>query len=283
MSQVRQPGLWMRALDQSTDIPLVRRDIMGRILVHEFISLDGVNESPSWTMGYPFDPKMGEAIAKLTSPSQAILLGRNTYEMFEPAWSTRTAEDDPGAPFFNETREVRRQLDARERRLEQLDDSRALRGGHDPRVQGWEPTATSTSAAAPSCWCAGCSRTGWSTSCICSCFRSPSGRASACSARGPRPSSRSSTPSSTRAASCTSRTARPPGLDDSRVGERPAPAPHPGAPSQRVSIPELNPERHKHMPGPARYAGGSRRAGAGGRARSASRTMPRHHTVSSVT
>ena len=24
--------------------------------------------------------------------------------MFEPAWSTRTAEDDPGAPFFNETR-----------------------------------------------------------------------------------------------------------------------------------------------------------------------------------
>jgi dihydrofolate reductase len=24
--------------------------------------------------------------------------------MFEPAWSTRTVEDDPGAPFFNETR-----------------------------------------------------------------------------------------------------------------------------------------------------------------------------------
>jgi dihydrofolate reductase len=23
--------------------------------------------------------------------------------MFEPAWSTRTVEDDPGAPFFNET------------------------------------------------------------------------------------------------------------------------------------------------------------------------------------
>ena len=24
--------------------------------------------------------------------------------MFEPAWSTRTVEDDPGAPFFNETK-----------------------------------------------------------------------------------------------------------------------------------------------------------------------------------
>jgi len=31
------------------------------------------------------------------------MLGRNTYEMFEPAWSTRTVEDDPGAPFFNDT------------------------------------------------------------------------------------------------------------------------------------------------------------------------------------
>jgi dihydrofolate reductase len=32
-----------------------------------------------------------------------ILLGRATFEMFAPAWSTRTAEDDPGAPFFNDT------------------------------------------------------------------------------------------------------------------------------------------------------------------------------------
>ena len=31
------------------------------------------------------------------------MLGRTTYEMFEPAWSTRTVEDDPGAPFFNDT------------------------------------------------------------------------------------------------------------------------------------------------------------------------------------
>ncbi|MFL5840913.1 MAG: dihydrofolate reductase family protein [Thermoleophilaceae bacterium] len=76
---------------------------MGRIVVHEFISLDGVNENPTWTFDYPFDPKMGEAIGAATRESQAILLGRNTYEMFYPAWSTRTVEDDPGAPFFNET------------------------------------------------------------------------------------------------------------------------------------------------------------------------------------
>lgn len=77
---------------------------MGEVAVHEFISLDGVIEDPRWTMDYPFDPKMGEAIGAIVAASDGILLGRRTYEMFAPAWSVRTAEDDPGAPFFNETR-----------------------------------------------------------------------------------------------------------------------------------------------------------------------------------
>jgi dihydrofolate reductase len=77
---------------------------MGEIHVHEFMSADGVIDAPTWTFDYGFDPKMGEAIGAATARSSAILLGRNTYEMFEPAWSTRTVEDDPGAPFFNETR-----------------------------------------------------------------------------------------------------------------------------------------------------------------------------------
>src|SRR5437764_15450598 len=76
---------------------------MGRILVHEFVSLDGVFEDPRWTVDYPFDPKMGQAIAGVMGHSKAILLGRATYEMFAPAWSGRTAEDDPGAPFMNDT------------------------------------------------------------------------------------------------------------------------------------------------------------------------------------
>jgi dihydrofolate reductase len=46
---------------------------------------------------------MGRAIAELTGASAAILLGRATFQMFAPAWSGRTAEDDPGAPFFNDT------------------------------------------------------------------------------------------------------------------------------------------------------------------------------------
>lgn len=77
---------------------------MGRIAVHEFMALDGVVEDPRWTMEFPFDPRMGQAIGGLMGPGTEILLGRRTYEMFEPAWSSRTAADDPGAPFFNESR-----------------------------------------------------------------------------------------------------------------------------------------------------------------------------------
>jgi dihydrofolate reductase len=76
---------------------------LGRILVHEFISLDGVIESPTWTMDFPFDPRMGEAIAGIMGRSRALLLGRTTFDMFAPAWSGRTAQDDPGAPFMNES------------------------------------------------------------------------------------------------------------------------------------------------------------------------------------
>ena len=76
---------------------------MGEILVHEFMTLDGIVDAPTWTFDFGFDPKMGEAIKALTERSRAILLGRTTYEMFEPAWSARTVDDDPGAPFFNDT------------------------------------------------------------------------------------------------------------------------------------------------------------------------------------
>jgi dihydrofolate reductase len=76
---------------------------MGKIAVHEFITVDGVFEDPRWTMDFGYDPKMGEAIGALMGSCEALLLGRHTFEMFAPAWSTRTAEDDPGAPFMNDS------------------------------------------------------------------------------------------------------------------------------------------------------------------------------------
>jgi dihydrofolate reductase len=76
--------------------------VMG-IHVHEFMSLDGVIDAPTWTFDYEFLPEMEKSVGAVTERCQAILLGRTTYQMFEPAWSTRTVEDDPGAPFFNDT------------------------------------------------------------------------------------------------------------------------------------------------------------------------------------
>jgi dihydrofolate reductase len=76
---------------------------VGAIQVHEFMSLDGVIDAPTWTFDFGFDPRMAEVLGAITARSRGILLGRTTYEMFEPAWSTRTVEDDPGAPFFNDT------------------------------------------------------------------------------------------------------------------------------------------------------------------------------------
>jgi len=76
---------------------------MGAVHVHEFMTLDGVVDAPMWTAEYGFDPAMGEVLAQVTGASAGILLGRKTYQMFEPSWSNRTVEDDPGAPFFNDT------------------------------------------------------------------------------------------------------------------------------------------------------------------------------------
>jgi len=76
---------------------------VGAILVHEFMTLDGIVDAPTWTAEFGFDPGMVGPLSEATGRSVGILLGRTTYQMFEPAWSTRTVEDDPGAPFFNDT------------------------------------------------------------------------------------------------------------------------------------------------------------------------------------
>jgi len=76
---------------------------VGKIRVHEFTTMDGIIDEPRWSFEFGFDPAMGAAIGKAMGGCDAILLGRVTYEMFEPAWSGRTADDDPGAPFMNDT------------------------------------------------------------------------------------------------------------------------------------------------------------------------------------
>ena len=58
---------------------------MRKVVVSEFVSLDGVFEDPSWT--FPFRSEEGEAfkLAELRA-ADALLLGRVTYLGFAAAW-----------------------------------------------------------------------------------------------------------------------------------------------------------------------------------------------------
>ena len=77
---------------------------MGRIIVSEFITLDGVIGAPTFTFDYGFTDAMATAMSQLTDQgSEAILFGRTTWVESGPAWSGRDMADDPGAPFFNNT------------------------------------------------------------------------------------------------------------------------------------------------------------------------------------
>jgi dihydrofolate reductase len=74
---------------------------VGRIVVTEFMSLDGVVEDPGGAedfkhSGWSFEISRGEEGEKFkldeTMSSEALLLGRVTYEGFAKAWPTRDGE-----------------------------------------------------------------------------------------------------------------------------------------------------------------------------------------------
>src|SRR5689334_3460285 len=76
-------------------------DEMGRIVVTEFISLDGVIEAPGggedykyagWTFEIDRGDKGNQFKLDETMKSAALLLGRRTYEGFAAAWPERDGE-----------------------------------------------------------------------------------------------------------------------------------------------------------------------------------------------
>lgn len=69
-----------------------------RLVVTEFLSLDGVAESPQWTFPYWSDDTAAFK-GEETKGSTALLLGRKTYEEFAKAWPGRSAAE--GGDFFN--------------------------------------------------------------------------------------------------------------------------------------------------------------------------------------
>src|SRR6266508_1123024 len=78
-----------------------REEEMGRIVFTEFVSLDGVMEDPGGSEnfqhgGWSFEISRGEEGDRFkldeTMASDALLLGRATYEGFAAAWPSREGE-----------------------------------------------------------------------------------------------------------------------------------------------------------------------------------------------
>ena len=73
---------------------------MRKIVVTEFVSLDGVMEEPRWTFEY-WNDEIAKFKGEESSASDALLLGRVTYQGFAAAWPQSKAE---GADYFNNVR-----------------------------------------------------------------------------------------------------------------------------------------------------------------------------------
>ena len=78
---------------------------MRKAIASELVSLDGVVESPqNWHFPY-FNDQMAEAIGAAMGASDAMLLGRVTYEEFAAFWPSQEAsdEDQEATDYLNNT------------------------------------------------------------------------------------------------------------------------------------------------------------------------------------
>lgn len=74
---------------------------MRKLIVTEFMTLDGVIDSPMWSLKYWNDETSSFKAAE-TSNNEPLLLGRVTYDGFAEAWPQRGNAD--GGEYFNGTR-----------------------------------------------------------------------------------------------------------------------------------------------------------------------------------
>jgi dihydrofolate reductase len=72
---------------------------MRKLAVVEFLTADGVMEEPHEWHGPYFDDDMAGAVSGRMAASDALLLGRTTYEGFAGAWPAMA--DEPGGDFMN--------------------------------------------------------------------------------------------------------------------------------------------------------------------------------------
>lgn len=69
---------------------------MRKVIVTEFLSLDGVMEAPAWTAPY-WNDEIATFKGDEQDTSDTLLLGRVTYQGFAAAWSE--SEDEVASPY----------------------------------------------------------------------------------------------------------------------------------------------------------------------------------------
>jgi dihydrofolate reductase len=74
---------------------------MRKLIAGVFVTLDGVVESPERWPARHFDVSIHEALAGVAAQSDAILLGRRTYQGLAEYWATQNGL--PIAQYLNET------------------------------------------------------------------------------------------------------------------------------------------------------------------------------------
>ena len=77
---------------------------MRKVVAAEFLSLDGVMESPDqWHFPY-FNDEMGQAVGEGFETSDALLMGRVLYEEWVEFWPNQNPEENPVAERMNGVR-----------------------------------------------------------------------------------------------------------------------------------------------------------------------------------
>src|SRR5262245_40213107 len=73
---------------------------MRKVVVSEFMTLDGVIENPAWSMPYMSDEQNAFKFAELQD-ADALLLGSVTYEGFAAAWPAMEAQTGDYGKWMN--------------------------------------------------------------------------------------------------------------------------------------------------------------------------------------
>lgn len=72
---------------------------MRKVVVYEFVSLDGIAESPGRFFADAWDDDIDANIPLVIDPQDAVILGRSTYDEWSAFWPTSDIE--PFASFIN--------------------------------------------------------------------------------------------------------------------------------------------------------------------------------------